>query len=181
MTDTVLSITEIENFFQASTTRMLGLDPNAPANQKRVRVAWPSKGAPAWKHEENVVFLMIGYADDSITRQMDVSYDQADVDNANRTVSYTRVIHVSWTCYGPNSFNDADLIRSNLFLPKTKADLAAVNLALIIDVPMPMRTPELFASQWWDRTSFFARFNEKVIRQSEVPYLQSADVRIIEG
>lgn len=181
MADTVLSITDIEDFFQTSTTNALGLDPDAPANRKRVRVGWPAKGAPAWKREENVAFLMIGYADDAITRQIDVAYSAVDSVNANRSASYTRVIHVSWTCYGPGSFNDADVIRNSLFLPQTTMDLAAVNMALITDVPMPVRTPELYAGQWWDRSSFFARFNEKVIRQSEVPYIQSADVQILKG
>jgi len=181
MADTVKSIGQIEDIFQNLSIRSLGLNPNAKASQKRVRISWPEKGAPAWKRDEDVAFLMVTYADDLITRQVDVSYGAADTENANRTVTYTRVVQVSWVCYGPNSFGDADLIRSSLFLPKITMELLASNMALITDVPMPVRTPELFNGQWWDRSSFFARFNEKVIRTTQVPYLQSAEVKTIKG
>ncbi|NHN33541.1 phage neck terminator protein [Paenibacillus agricola] len=181
MADTILSMKDIEDVFWDMSTRMLGLNPAAPANQKRVRVSWPEKGAPAWKREENIAFISVEPDDDPYTRQMDVEYSEIDADNANRAMSYTRVHRVSWICYGPSSFGDTDLIRSSLFKPEYTMALAAVNMALITDVSAPRRSPELFGGQWWERSNFSARFNEKVIRQSEVPYLQSADVRIIEG
>ncbi|MFB0841783.1 phage neck terminator protein [Paenibacillus oleatilyticus] len=178
--DKVNSISQIEDLFQGFTIRALGLDPRAKQNQDRVRIGWPAKGAPAWKQGADVAFLLIDYADDQYTRQIDVTFSSgANKDNANRTVSYTRVLRVNWIFYGPNSFGDADTVRAGLFLPQTTMDLAAVNMAMITDVAMPIRTPELFAGQWWDRTSFQARFNEKVTRQSEVPYLQSANVQIV--
>ncbi|WP_163855817.1 phage neck terminator protein [Paenibacillus elgii] len=179
MADTVLSILQLGDFFQDITIRLIGLDPRAKASQNRVRIGWPAKGAPAWKRDADVGFLLIDYSDDQYTRQMDVTYNESNMDNANRTVSYTRVLRVNWIFYGPNSFGDADMVRAGLFLPQTTMDLAAVNMALITDVAMPIRTPELFAGQWWDRSSFQARFNEKVTRQSEVPYLESANVQIV--
>lgn len=181
MADTVLTAIQIEDFFQTNTTRMLGLDPDDPANQKRVRVAWPAVGAPAWKREQDVTFLQVDYSDEQITRQMDVEYSAIDDDNANRAMSYTRVLLVSWIFYGPASFGDADLIRSSLFKPAYKEALAVLNMALVTDVPMPKRMPELFGGQWWERTNFQARFNERVTREAEVPYLQSAEVTILEG
>jgi hypothetical protein len=181
MADTILTIQQINSFFWSLTVQMLGLDPAAPANQDRVRKAWPAKGAPAWKRDDNIAFLLCNYDDDPITRQMDVSYQSANADNADRETSYTRVLRVNWICYGPNSFNDMDTIRSSLYLPQFTQLLASNNLALILDVPVPTRSPELFNGQWWDRTSFYARFNEKVVRHADVPYLQSADVQIVKG
>jgi len=179
MADSVPSIVKIEDFFQDLTLRMLNLNPTAPASQKRVRTTWPTKGAPAWKITEDVTFLLITFDDDSVTRQMDVAYLNKDANNANRIMSYTRVIRVNWICYGPHSSEDADTIRSSLFLPQIAEQLLKNNMALITDVSMPMRTPELFNGQWWERASLFVRFNEKVVRQSEIPYITSADVRII--
>lgn len=181
MTDTILSITQIEDFFQNLTLQMLGLDPIALANDERVRIAWPTKGAPAWGINEDVAFLLVNYDDDPITRQRDISYQNADPDNADRTVSYIRVLRVNWICYGPNSFDDMDTIRNGLYLPQFKQLLMASNIALILDVPVPTRSPELFNGQWRERTSFYARFNEKVVRHADIPYLQSADVKIVKG
>lgn len=181
MADTILKLKEVENFYHDLTMKMLGLDPNARANQKRVRISWPTKGAPSWKINEDVTFLLVNYDDDSITRQMDTSYINVGTDVADREMSYTRVLRINWICYGPNSFDDMDLIRSGLFKPEITQLLAASNLALITEVSVPIRSPELFNGQWWERTSFYARFNELVIRHSDVPYLQSADFKIKKG
>lgn len=179
--DTILSITQIEDFFANLTLQILGLDPLAKSSQSRVRIGWPTKGAPAWKREEDVAFLLINYDDDPITRQVDISYTESAPDVAIRSSSYTRVLQVSWVFYGPNSFDDADRIRHGLFLPLSTDALKANNMALILDMTAPIRSPELFNGQWWERTSFYARFNELVVRRTEVPYLKSADVQIVKG
>ena len=44
---------------------------------------------------------------------------------------------------------------------------------------MPTRLPEYYAGQWWERTDITASFNEAVIREKKVPYILSADVRLI--
>lgn len=181
MTDTNMSISDLESFFWNLTIQMLGLDPNAPENQDRVRIDWQKNGAPAWRIDQDVCFLMVAYDDDAITRQTEVSYEAADDLNATRSQSYTRVLRVSFVCYGPNSFGDADTIRSSLFQPQFTELLQSNNLALILDVPSPMRAPELYNGQWWHRTSLYARFNELVIKTSSVPYLQSADVQVVKG
>lgn len=184
MADTVLLLKQAEDFFQNLTLLMLGLDPAAPANQSRARVGWPvfpSKGMPGWEINEDVAFLLVNYDGDPITQQRDITYQNVDPDNADRVVSYTRVLRINWICYGPNSFDDMDAIRNGLYLPQFKQLLMASNIALIFDVPVPVRSPELFNGQWWERTSFYARFNEKVVRHADVPYLQSADVQIVKG
>lgn len=172
-------IQEIEDFFYALTLQMLELNPNTTANQGRVRIGWPSKGAPAWKRTQDVAFLLITQDDDSITQQVDVEYRAVDDDNAQRVAVYTRVIRVNWVCYGPNCSADADKIRSSLYLPDTVMKLAENNFALILDVPVPFRSPELFNGQWWERANFTARFNFKATTETEVKYIQSADVRVI--
>ncbi|MEK8128665.1 hypothetical protein WMW72_12180 [Paenibacillus filicis] len=176
-----LSIQELEDIFFDQTARIIGLDPNDERTQNRIRVTWPAKGAPAWKREEDVAFFIIDYDDDLYTRQMDVSYVGETDGIGRRTVGHTQVLRVSWICYGPNSFSDAATIRAGLFGPTSKEAFAGSNLALITDVPMPKRVPEQFGGQWWDRTSFWARFNERVLRQENVSYLESADVKIIPG
>ena len=177
----MMDIRLLEDFFQNLTVQILGLDPRALASQSRVRIEWPRNGAPAWKIDEDVAFLLVNFDDDPITRQMEVTYGTQDDANAARALNYTRVLRVSWICYGPNSFNDVNKIRTGLFLPQFAQQLRANDLALITDVPSPIRGPELFNGQWWERSSFYARFNEKITETSTVPYLQGSDVRIVKG
>jgi hypothetical protein len=179
MADTILTKTQIEDIFRMLTLQLLGLDPSA--NDSRVRMTWPTKGAPAWKIGDDVAFLLVNYDDDPITRQMHVDYAAADDSNADQSTSYTRVIRVDWVCYGPHSFEDADAIRSGLFAVATKLTLTQNNMALITDVPLPVRAPEIYNGQWWERTSFYARFNELIIRHADIPYIQAADVQILKG
>lgn len=181
MADTKLSLKQSEDFFQKLTLQLLGLDPEAKASQSRVRITWPENGAPAWKRTEDVAFLMVNYDDDPYTRQVEVTYQENTETAANMVASSTRVLRVTWICYGPHSFDDADTIKAKLFTPEMRLLTAKNNLALITDVPMPVRSPELFNGQWWERTTFYARFNEKVIRQTDVPYIQYADVQIVKG
>ncbi len=181
MVDTIHTSEQIEDFFYLLSLLILGLDPLVPYNQSRVRIAWPTKGAPTWKITDNVAFLLLNIDDDPVNKQMETTYTELDSNTADSQMSYTRVLRMSWICYGPSSFNDADLLRSQLFTFKITQLLAANNLALITDVPAPISSPELFAGQWWARTSFYARFNELVIRHSDVPYLNSADIQIKEG
>ncbi|MGG3012295.1 hypothetical protein ABEO98_22775 [Brevibacillus parabrevis] len=175
MADSVLQLTDIENIFWNCTIQNLGLDPAAKESQKRIRIGYPAEGAPAWKRTDNVGFILVTLADDPITQQAEISYTRASETTAIRSTSYTRVIQVSWTFYGPSSFDDADKVRAGLY----RSPLLYSPLHLITEVTSPIRLPELFGGQWWERTSFTAQFNEKVVRSTNVNYIQSAEVQII--
>lgn len=173
MTDTVLTLTQIENLFQSITSQILNVtDPSI------VRIGWSQDGAPAWRINDDICFLLVNYADTPITRQFETSYDAT---TETLSQSSIQAIRVAWTLYGPGSFDNANLIRSNLFQQTYQTQFSANNLALVTDVTMPTRVPELFNGQWWNQTSFYAQFNELVIRQTSVPYLTSADVEVLEG
>lgn len=176
MADTVLTLTQLENLFQSLTMTVLGL-----TDQSLVRVGWPGDGAPVWELSSDVCFLLLRYNDDPITRMMETQYTQSDPNNANANLAYTDVIRVEWNLYGPNSFDHVDLIRANLFMNSTTTTLAASNVALVTDVPMPIRVPELRNGQWVNRATFYANFNELVIRQTTVPYIQTATLNTQQG
>ncbi|MGD8188569.1 phage neck terminator protein [Brevibacillus ginsengisoli] len=175
MADSVLTLREIEDIFWNCTIRNLGLDPVAKESQKRVRIGYPAEGAPAWKRTENVGFILVTPVDDPISQQVEMSYKKTSETTADHISSYTRVIQVSWTFYGPSSFDDADKVRAGLY----RNPILFSPLNLVTSVPSPFRLPELFGGQWWERTSFSARFNEKVVRRSTVNYIESADVQIV--
>lgn len=172
----VLLQTQIEDLFQGWTSGWLNTtDPSA------VRIGWPTDGAPAWKITDDVCFLLVRYADDPYTRQIMTEYSPADAWDAYVNATYTLVVEVTWNLYGPNSFDYADVIRASLFQDATTAALAQHHLALITEVAMPQRVPELFDGQWWNRCVLSAKFNQLVVRQSTVPYLQTANIQVLEG
>lgn len=171
----VLSLSQLEDIFWNFTMKSLGVDTTKKENQKRIRIGYQPEGAPAWKRTENVGFILVTTAGDPITQQTEITYARESNDTARRSANYTRVIQVSWTFYGPSSFDDADKVRGDLFVnPSLYAPLA-----LVTDVTPPFRLPELFEGQWWERSSFTARFNELVVRTSTVNYIQSAEVQVI--
>lgn len=175
MTDTALSLTKIEDIFWNCTIQNLGLDPGGKESQKRIRIGYPAEGAPAWKRHENVGFIVVSFANDPITQQVELSYRKTSEMTADHISSYTRVIQVSWTFYGPESFDDADKVRAGLY----RSPILFSPLHLVTDVSSLIRLPELFSGQWWERTSFTARFNEQVVRSSSVNYIKSADIRVV--
>ncbi|NRQ51985.1 hypothetical protein [Brevibacillus sp. HD1.4A] len=171
----VLSLTQIENIFWNYTMKSLGLDTTKKENQKRIRIGYQPEGAPAWKRTDNVGFILVTTTGDPITQQTEITYARENDETALRSASYIRVIQVTWTFYGPNSFDDADKVRSDLLVNP----LNYAPLALVTDVPPPFRLPELFEGQWWERSIFTARFNELVVRTSTVNYIKSVDVQVI--
>jgi hypothetical protein len=93
----------------------------------------------------------------------DVSNALGSDTQTSQTFTYTRVWEVSFTFYGPNSFDRATLLRSVLIDLDFAYDFLAANqVYLITDTPAPRRQPEEFEKQWWERTDFKARFNELV-------------------
>ena len=183
MADQVLKLTEIEDFFAEITCEMLKIDLSKKVNQKKVRIAWPTSGAPGWKINDDVVFLRITPVDDVMARQLDICYDPVK-DNKpymKKKTGYTRVHKVNWTLYGPSSYDNADIIRHMIFDLDYMQKFKEKNLFLITDVSMPVRLPELDNGQWWERTDFSATFNEGVVREKDVPYLTSTDIRLIDN
>lgn len=175
MADTFLTQEQLENIFQSLTSQFLGItDPSA------VRISWPTDGAPSWSITDDVCFVAVTPSDNSYTRQLQTDYTELDANNANANLTYTAGVRVGWTLYGPSASDRADLIRASLFFASTTSALISNNLALITDVPMPIRQPELFNGEWWNRATLYANFNELVIRQSTVPYIQTANVQVLQ-
>ena len=180
MADVILTLKQIEDLFQDVTMQMLGyakVDAYGVAiNQDKVRIAWQTSGAPSWGIAENVTFIRVSPVDDFFARQRDVGYSDADNENAKRSVNYTRVFAIAWTCYGPNSNENIETIRNSIFLPTFKSQFKQSNMYLVTDVGMPTRLPELYNGQWWERSDLVVRYNEGVERSNTVPYLDRINI-----
>jgi hypothetical protein len=178
MADIFLTLKQIENLFWNVTTQMLGLDPALPANASKVRIAWPTDGAPSWKITDDVVFIRIADADDPINVLRDTDMTVLNADNANQATAYTRVVSVYFVCYGPNSFDNAFMIRNNLYKQKYRDLLNVKSFYLIPQIGSPARRPELLSGQWWERSDLSANFNELIQFNETVPYIKSAVIPI---
>lgn len=171
----MLTIKQLEDMFYELTMTLLGFDPDAPDNQDRVRTAWPSVGSPGWKRTKDVCFLQVTLSPDPYTQQIESTYTPQNL----LVQSFTEVVAVSWIFYGPNSFDDSRKVRAGLFKPTTFEFLSRQETFLITDVPEPVRGPELFNGQWWDRSNLFARFNVKSETREAYPAIEAADIKII--
>ncbi|EHL08979.1 hypothetical protein HMPREF0322_00402 [Desulfitobacterium hafniense DP7] len=171
----ILTLKQIEDCFRNLTCQALGIPLNS---HSKVRLTYPKDGAPDWKISEDVTFIRIQSSQDPYGQQRDTTYlPLIEPTDEKRVIAYTRPHEVFWTLYGPNSYDNADRLRHMLF---DSADfLSEHNLFMIPDVSLPNRRPELFRSQWWERSDLQARFYEKIIRKFPAPYIQSADIQII--
>jgi hypothetical protein len=165
--------TQIETIFQAVTCSM-GLNlsfaapvdgqfPAGPApnpNFYGVRIGWQQQGQPFCQVNEDVIALRCYEVDDEYNRIRDNPY--LNQPTFTEVWNYTRVWEGYWTIYGPNSFDNARLIRSSLFRQYIHDQFASAELYWIPSPAAPMRIPELQDGQWWERVDFKARFNEFV-------------------
>lgn len=167
-----MQLSEIEELICNVTVDILGLDETA---SERVRIAWPTDGAPAWKISDDVIFIRVYPRDDPYGQQKSFTQVVNDDESITQTEGYTNVIAVDWILYGPNSYDDADTIRNGLTHNKI---LRTNNMHLIFNRPAPVRFPELFNGQWWERSSLTAYFNHLVSREYVIPTIAAAKVVI---
>jgi hypothetical protein len=142
----------------------------------RVRVGWQIEGQPAWNITDDICAIMATIADDSYNRIRDVQFAANDETTLLQTTQYTRVWQARLVLYGPNSFDNARLIKSCLFLDWVTDALANSNLYLITDVADPTRSPEEFEGQWWERSDITFHLNENVVETITVQSVASVEV-----
>jgi len=144
-----------------------------------IRISWQSQGQPAWKITDDVSIISVTEKDSEYNKPREIVRTEKDDDNANFAMSKTRVLTVSWTFYGPNAYDNAQLISDYIFMDAHRSTLAENNIYLIPDITSPVRVPELFQTQWWERTDLKMNFNELIIRNVTVPYLKSSEITVI--
>lgn len=184
MADLFLTMDQIENLFWRATMEMLGFDPSEysdpdnPPTFMPVRISWPTQGAPAWKIDQDIAFIRVGEEPDDMNIIRDTIYQALNDDNASVDTAQTRVLKVHWLLYGPNSYNNAAIIRKRLFEEQCRNLLSADQIYLVPEVATPRRAPELWGGRWWERTDVSASFNELLKFNSVVPYFKSADIAV---
>lgn len=178
LTSLALTPQILSTLLQTLTCQMLGLDPAQDALcYAKVRLDWPTSGQPGWKVGDDVCFLQVTEEDDAYNRLRDRRVSPSNATSVVSRDTFTRVWRVSWSFYGPNSFDQARLVKSALLTLDFPAEqLAQANLYLVTDFPATTRAPEKFQGQWWERTDLSVKLNELVEETLTVPTISSVEV-----
>jgi hypothetical protein len=144
-----------------------------------VRIDWPTDGQPDWPVDFDVCFIGIITSNEEYANiERDVEMSNLDSKTIQVTMTYTRGWRVDLIFYGPNATDNARIFHSSLFGDAVHDILASSNLYWIPESDTPIRTPEEFQGQWWERSTFSARFYEAVTELSTVPSVASIEVII---
>jgi hypothetical protein len=183
--DIALTPIHVQTLMQSVTIAMLGIvdasPPVPPTSFQQVRTSWPTQGQPFSKISEDVIYCRAVQVDDDYDKVLDESASVLDDETLQITDTRTRVWQLFWVAYGPNSFDRIRQIRKGLMQDATRDTFAAINMYLIPDLPAPVRAPELFEGQWWERTDFSARFNELVTEYDSAQPVSGVEVIIEVG
>jgi hypothetical protein len=128
----------------------------------KVRVGWQRDGQPGWLVKEDVTTVTAVVVDDPYNRIRDVMNAPNDETTVMETTNYTRAWEIHLSVYGPNSNDNARLIKSCTRLQWFRDIVAASNLYLVPNESDPVRAPESFNKQWWDRSDYRAKYYEAV-------------------
>lgn len=174
---TALTRAQIQTLFQVVTIQILGLvnDPTAP---QKVRVGWQLQGQPGQPIDTDTTVVRCETIDTEYSRMRDV-VGTASADLITNTDIYTRAWKTTWTFYGPNSLDQARLVRSALTKIQFVTDyLANSNVYGNPSIREPISIPENFQGQWWERADLEAEFNEQVTETSTVGFVKSVEVEV---
>jgi hypothetical protein len=173
LTSTALTPIGIEQIFATLTCGMLGI---IPPDYSLVRVGWQTLGQPFQTVNNDICYLSAVEVDDNYNRIRDQKDVPNNIQSVTTIITYTRVWEINWCLYGPNSFDRARQIRDSLFLDWTHDALVPSDLYLVSSVERPLRAPEYFQAQWWERVDLKARFNEGVTDTITYQTVISAEV-----
>lgn len=177
----MLTTSQIQKMLWNVTMNILGYDVNNPALGGKVRLSWPQDGAPAWKITDDVTFIQLNDAQNQdITIPINTVAEQANEDYQNQTSYQTRVLQAHWTIYAPNGvcLDYAYKIKRSLYNNDIIQLLRDNYIFLVPSDNSPVRMPESFNGQWWDRADYMALFNATMIDDKDIPYIKSATVQL---
>jgi hypothetical protein len=165
---------QLENVFYQFTVNALGL----PTGTDKVRISYPTEGAPAYKINDDITFLYVREIHDTYGMERFLSNEEIDDNNLNEVMWHTRVLGVFWTFYGPNSFDNSHELEDKSFLRDYRDILIQNNLFIVADIPTPVRAPELFAKQWWERVDLNMKVYELVVHTRTINTVRQVPIAV---
>lgn len=176
LTSSALTDDQMFALWQPLTCDMLGLASIDPSRQFTVRKAWQSAGAPAWKIDENIISIRCTLTNNWYDKVRDVIATKNSDVSVISNIEYTRVWSIRFIGYGPNIFDMIRLVRSALLLDWTHDTLAVSSLYVMTELGTPLRNPELFEGQYWERTDLEIELYEQVNETLIAPSIASVEI-----
>jgi hypothetical protein len=154
-----------------------------PLAWSKVRIGWQQQGQPAFGINDDVAIVRCVPVDDPYSRVRDLTYsDGEDGTTVIQTDVFTRAWRTFWTFYGANSLDNARAVRSALLKAYfVDAALATSNLYIQPSIAEPLRVPEDYQSQWWERADLFVLFNEQITETYAVNAVASVEVKLYDN
>ena len=177
LTTTALTPQQVSALLQTVTCGMLGVN---PPDYGRVRVNWQTQGQPFENVNADVCYVSAVPLDVEYNRVRDRSWAGASV-TSTETWVFTRGWRFAWVFYGPNGSADAQRVWDATFIDYFTDALAASNLYPLSDPPAPMRVPEQFNAQWWERADFHLDLYEQVTETIQYGVASSVEVKVYDG
>ena len=158
-----------------------GNNPTPPNPYELVRISWQRGGAPSWGVTEDVAFLRATTVDSPYFLPDTVYSKHTDVNDAylldQKTVR-AALLQVYYSFYGPNSFDNAQLVRDTIKYQENH-DILARGYVYIVPKSFPVRrVPEEYQGQWWERADIEMLFNWTISRTAIVNAVKSVDAYI---
>ena len=144
-----------------------------------VRIQFPTQGAPFGEASDDLCYIRCTTVENPYDR---IRYKfMRAIEGTDETVqeaqNYTRTWTVHWCLYGPNSTDNARMVKSALFQDYFCFQLQESNLFPVSDYPAPIRAPELIDGQWFERVDYEAVMHEFVTET--ITYGTVASVEVI--
>jgi len=178
LTSSALTIAQINAIMQPLTCGMIGVAD--PTTTSRVRIEWPTVGAPFQEATEDICYLRCVPKDDPYDKIRDVFNLPLNDTDLNEQWNYTRAWSIRWCFYGPNSTDLARAIRSGLYQDYFVGALALSQLFPVSDFPQEVRAPELIDGQWFERVDLEVEMYEFVTENIDRQTILSVET-LIEG
>ena len=174
-----LTLSQAEDAVWDAVAACMDADQNA---QSLIRKSWPtgteSGTLPDWNRLENYCFLrMVRVPEEQYGLARHISY-RVENERLIRQTCYTAVWSAQLIFSGPASMENAEKTRLGLFAPAVRVGLRASRLYPVTTAQQPLRGPELFENQWWERDDITVLFYESVCLETEEAYFASAPVRL---
>lgn len=170
---------QVEKVMVNVTLNALGILSSDPLAYSKVRMSWQTLGQPANSVAEDVVYVRAIEEDNDYNQVRDLSVaNDGDAAKVDLITEYTRAWRVSWVIYGPNSFDHARLIKSAVLQPSQPIHdlLVEASLYAVPDIPAPIRAPENFQGEWWERVDLSCLFYEGVSEIEIVSAIKSTEI-----
>ncbi len=175
LSSTALTDGVASQVLQAMTAQALGIT-GTPNQQQKVRVAWQVQGQPFENVNTDICYVFMVERGGLYDQQRNEIPGTQTTTQIQLIQTYTRIWECRWHFYGPNSFDNARLVRSAIFTDYFRWQLQPFGLFAVAPFDVPLRVPEVINGQWFNRSDMRGLFYEQVTETRSVNIVASAEI-----